>query len=156
MSMSASCLRLARHDRPCGDQGARQTAWDELLLDVNSSVEVALGSSRQPIDLPYRDLKERGSSIDVFSLPEIVVNKWYMLNDRKEPRDLFDIWSGLLRFGVSFEMSIVVIALVTVSAEFRVPLQREASGIPVGDQTGAPVGRSPHLRDDLLRGQARI
>lgn len=75
----------------------------ELLLDVNSGVEVALGSSRQPIDLPYRDLKGRGSSVEVFSVPEIMGNKWYMLNDRREPRDLFDIWSGLLRFNVPFD-----------------------------------------------------
>lgn len=94
------------------DFGAPRDSWSrstvrwgdhELLLDVNSDVEVAMGSSRQPIDLPYRDLQERGTTIEVFSLPEIMGNKWYMLNDRREPRDLFDIWSGLRRFEVSFD-----------------------------------------------------
>lgn len=75
----------------------------ELLLDVNSEVEVALGSSRQQIDLPYRDLQGREATIEVVSLSEIMGNKWYMLNDRREPRDLFDVWSGLTRFEIPFD-----------------------------------------------------
>ncbi|MGH2702589.1 MAG: nucleotidyl transferase AbiEii/AbiGii toxin family protein [Actinomycetota bacterium] len=94
------------------DFGAPRESWSrstvqwadhELLLDVNSEVEVALGSSREEIDLPYRDLQVREASVEVFSLPEIIGNKWYMLNDRREPRDLFDIWSGLVRFDVPFD-----------------------------------------------------
>lgn len=94
------------------DFGAPRDSWSrslvrwgdhELLLDVNSDVEIALGSSRRPMDLPYRDLKEREALVEVFSLSEIMGNKWYMLNDRREPRDLFDVWSGLMQFAVPFD-----------------------------------------------------
>jgi len=94
------------------DFGASRNSWSrsvirwadhELLLDVNSDVETALGSSRRPIDLPYRDLQEQEATVEVFALPEIMGNKWYMLNERREPRDLFDIWAGLARFGVPFD-----------------------------------------------------
>jgi hypothetical protein len=75
----------------------------ELLVDVNMDVEVALGSSQEPIDLPYKDLQGIEATIPVFTLTEILGNKWYMLNDRAEPRDLFDVWSGLIQFDMSFE-----------------------------------------------------
>jgi uncharacterized protein len=92
--------------------GAPQRGWSRstiewadrgLLLDVNSDVEVALGASREKIDLPYQDLRDIDANVSVFSLAEILGNKWYMLNDRREPRDLFDVWCGLIRFGVPFE-----------------------------------------------------
>ena len=80
-----------------------QWAEHELLLDVNMDVEIALGSVSEKIILPYRDLQGLDARISVFSLTEIMGNKWYMLNDRTEPRDLFDVWSGLIPFGLSFE-----------------------------------------------------
>ena len=81
-----------------------QWADHELILDVNMDETVAMGSSEEKADLPYKDLQEREAMIPVFSLPEILGNKWFMLNDRTEPRDLFDVWSGLITFGVEFEV----------------------------------------------------
>jgi len=51
--------------------------------------------------LPYSDLQDHREVL-VLKLEEILGNKWYMLDDREEPRDLFDIWSGLCRFDVPF------------------------------------------------------
>lgn len=94
------------------DYGVPQGGWSrstvrwgthELLVDINMDVEVALGSQTKEIDLPYRDLAQVRRQIPVVSLPEILGNKWYMLMDRKEPRDLFDLWAGLVKFGVAFD-----------------------------------------------------
>lgn len=56
------------------------------------------------LSFPYSDLGDRERNIEVVDLAEILGNKWHMLEepDRKEPRDLFDIWAGLQR-GVSFD-----------------------------------------------------
>ena len=75
----------------------------ELLLDVNMDAAVAMDQHQGKLDLPYKDLGETEVIIPVFSLTEILGNKWYMLNDRTEPRDLFDIWSGLVQFDIEFE-----------------------------------------------------
>lgn len=80
-----------------------QWANSELLLDVNMDETVAMGSVDEKVDLPYRDLQGSEVVIPVFPLSEIMGNKWFMLNDRTEPRDLFDVWSGLIKFNVGFE-----------------------------------------------------
>jgi hypothetical protein len=43
-------------------------------------------------------------SCSVVELAEILGNKWFMLgdDDRREPRDLYDVWAGLIRFEVPF------------------------------------------------------
>lgn len=91
---------------PKGSWSRSTVRWadHELILDVNMDETVAMGSSEEKADLPYRDLQELEAMIPVFSLPEILGNKWFMLNDRTEPRDLFDVWSGLITFGVEFEV----------------------------------------------------
>ncbi|MGH2787597.1 MAG: nucleotidyl transferase AbiEii/AbiGii toxin family protein [Actinomycetota bacterium] len=78
-------------------------AAHELLLDVNMDVTVAMGKTEGKVDLPYKDLQEIEVITPVFTLTEMLGNKWYMLNDRAEPRDLFDVWSGLTEFDVAFE-----------------------------------------------------
>jgi predicted nucleotidyltransferase component of viral defense system len=92
--------------------GAPQSGWSrsilrwgnhELLVDINMDVTSALGSSDERADLPYKDLQGSETLIPVLSLAEILGNKWYMLDDRREPRDLFDVWSGLIQFDVEFE-----------------------------------------------------
>ena len=92
--------------------GSPQNSWSrstvqwadhELILDVNMDETVAMGSSEEKADLPYRDLQKLEMMIPVFTLAEILGNKWFMLNDRTEPRDLFDVWTGLVTFGVKFE-----------------------------------------------------
>jgi uncharacterized protein len=91
--------------QPQGSWSRSTVGWNDhaLLVDVNMGVEVALGHSHAQINLPYRDLGENTATIEVFSLQEILGNKWYMLNGRTEPRDLFDVWSGLIQFDVPFE-----------------------------------------------------
>lgn len=90
---------------PRGSLSRSTIQWSdhELLLDINMDTAVAMGSSEGRVDLPYKDLQEIETIIPVFSLTEILGNKWYMLNDRTEPRDLFDVWTGLVQFAVEFE-----------------------------------------------------
>jgi hypothetical protein len=91
---------------PPRDSWSRSTVqWadHELLLDVNMDVSVAMDKHEGKVDLPYKDLVETEVIIPVFTLTEILGNKWYMLNDRTEPRDLFDVWSGLVQFDMEFE-----------------------------------------------------
>jgi len=90
---------------PRDDWSRSSVHWTdhELLLDVNMNVALAMNKHEGTVDLPYRDLHETKVSIPVFTLAEILGNKWYMLNDRTEPRDLFDVWSGLVQFDVEFE-----------------------------------------------------
>lgn len=81
-----------------------RVAWDddEVLIDMNGHERLYLPTPDRGIDLPYSDLS--GSvEIAVVSLEEILGNKWFMLDDREEPRDLFDVWAGLCRFRVPFE-----------------------------------------------------
>jgi predicted nucleotidyltransferase component of viral defense system len=93
-----------RFGRPRGSWYRSTVAWDahELTIDINTDEVVALDASELPIHVPYSDLAE-GARIGVLSLAEILGSKWFMLNDRKEPRDLFDLWAGLIKFGVTFD-----------------------------------------------------
>lgn len=50
--------------------------------------------------LPYSDLRD--ASIPVLDLLEILANKWIMLDDREEPRDLFDLWWALEHGQIAF------------------------------------------------------
>lgn len=79
--------------------------WEEhaVLVDVVMEDEVAVEPDSLPLDLPYSDLRERKVEARVLVLAEILGNKWFMLDDRMEPRDLFDLWAALTRFGVPFD-----------------------------------------------------
>jgi predicted nucleotidyltransferase component of viral defense system len=46
---------------------------------------------------------KRGLTIPVLELDEILASKWLMLDDRNEPRDLFDLWWALARASVRFD-----------------------------------------------------
>ena len=76
----------------------------QIIIDVNSDDRPYLAAQELPLHLPYSDLQDRERTIPVVALAEIMGNKWFMLgdDDRKEPRDLYDVWSGLTRFGVPF------------------------------------------------------
>ncbi len=78
-------------------------AWDgnEVIVDVNLRERVYLEAKRERPLTPYSDLNESDATLLVVALAEILGNKWYMLGDRNEPRDLYDLWSGLGR-GVAF------------------------------------------------------
>jgi predicted nucleotidyltransferase component of viral defense system len=80
------------------------TPWGSagvLLVDVVTSETSALPVGARPLVLPYSDLD--GPSIPTMDLHEILANKWLMLDDRDEPRDLFDLWWGLTRGAIRFE-----------------------------------------------------
>lgn len=81
------------------------TPGGELLVDVVRGQGNALPTTSLPLDLSYPDLEGAPAAvIEVLQLPEILANKWLMLDDRDEPRDLFDLWWGLSRGGVGFEV----------------------------------------------------
>ncbi len=79
-------------------------AWAdaEVVIDVNMNEESAIRPHRVKIGLPYEQFKDREASVPTCVLPEILGNKWLILDDRNEPRDLFDIWWGLCQTGVEF------------------------------------------------------
>ncbi len=78
-------------------------ADQEVLLDLNLGERSFLPVERRRIDFPFADLREPERTIRAASLAEILANKLYMLDDRSEPRDLFDLWSGVCRFGVTMD-----------------------------------------------------
>lgn len=82
------------------------TPWStggELLLDVVRFQRAVLPVVTRPLHLPYTDLgAPRAAGIPVQDLNEIMANKWLMLEARREPRDLFDLWWALRQQGVAF------------------------------------------------------
>jgi predicted nucleotidyltransferase component of viral defense system len=60
---------------------------------------------RQPqvreVTMPYPN--EAPMAVKMWSLEEIMANKWFMLDDRAEPRDLLDLWIGLTNFHVEWD-----------------------------------------------------
>jgi predicted nucleotidyltransferase component of viral defense system len=81
-------------------QGGRS----ELIIDVVRWQRAVLPPPTLPVDLRYPDLVEaQGRRIPVLHLDEILANKWLMLDDREEPRDLFDLHFALTRGGVTFD-----------------------------------------------------
>lgn len=83
------------------------TGWGEggeLLIDVVRGQRAVLPPPTLPLDLRYPDLvAAHGRAIPVLQLDEILANKWLMLDDREEPRDLFDLWWALTRGRVTFD-----------------------------------------------------
>lgn len=79
--------------------------FGELLVDVQSDERPHHPITMGALTLPYSDLTEKERSIPTIALSEILGNKWFMLDDsdRKEPRDLYDLWAGTELFGVPFE-----------------------------------------------------
>lgn len=79
-----------------------ESEFGELLLDINSQEKAYLPVEERKINLPYSDLDDQ-VRIRCISVAEILGNKWFMLDDRREPRDLYDLWAGLTQFRVPFE-----------------------------------------------------
>jgi len=79
--------------------------WDDvrLAVDLNRAERAALAVERRELHLPYSDLSRDVRGIRVVGLEEILANKWYMLDDRKEARDLFDLWHGICVRGVPLD-----------------------------------------------------
>jgi predicted nucleotidyltransferase component of viral defense system len=78
--------------------------WEsaEVLVDVNLGERVYLPVETRTPTISYSDLAQTIRKVRTVSLAEILGNKWYMLTDRVEPRDLFDVWSATVR-GVPFD-----------------------------------------------------
>lgn len=74
----------------------------EVIIDVNLDEEPSLAAASTSLTLGYQQFQGRVISIPTCVLPEILGNKWYILDDRNEPRDLFDVWWGLCREGIDF------------------------------------------------------
>jgi predicted nucleotidyltransferase component of viral defense system len=92
--------------RPKGGWSRSYVRFDQasILIDVNLGEEAYLAVEDCVIDLPYSDLRDSERKLPVVALAEILGNKWFMLgdDDRREPRDLYDVWAGLIRFDVPF------------------------------------------------------
>ncbi|MGH2773461.1 MAG: nucleotidyl transferase AbiEii/AbiGii toxin family protein [Actinomycetota bacterium] len=83
-------------------RSAVESEFGELLIDINLQEKAFLPVEEEKIHLPYSDLDDE-VRVRCISVAEILGNKWFMLDDRREPRDLYDLWAALTRFGVSFE-----------------------------------------------------
>ena len=84
---------LRRVDLIWGDTNRLQIdfSWHEPTIDEPHS---------RSIEMPYPGY---GSfDIPMWSLPELMANKWFILDGRAEPRDLFDLWFGLTQFHVEW------------------------------------------------------
>lgn len=79
-----------------------ESEFGEMLLDVNLHERSYVPVEEETVNLPYSDLQD-AVKIRAVSVAEILGNKWFMLEDRGEPRDLYDLWTGLTKFGVPFE-----------------------------------------------------
>ena len=81
------------------------TAWGSvgsLLLDVVRGEKPALPVEDGELNLPYSDISG-DHALPVLPLADILGSKWGMLDERDEPRDLFDVWFALTYAGVPFE-----------------------------------------------------
>jgi predicted nucleotidyltransferase component of viral defense system len=73
-----------------------------LLIDVVRGEKPALPEEDRELNLPYSDLAA-DRVLPVLPLADILGSKWGMLDERDEPRDLFDVWFALTRALVPFE-----------------------------------------------------
>jgi predicted nucleotidyltransferase component of viral defense system len=94
---------------PRGDRSRSIVDWTtdwgsagSLLIDVVRGEEPALPKEDRELNLPYSDLAD-GHALPVLPLADILGSKWGMLDDRDEPRDLFDVWFALTQALVPFE-----------------------------------------------------
>jgi predicted nucleotidyltransferase component of viral defense system len=76
---------------------------EELKLDINAGEQPRMPPQVRELDLPYSDLADARCAMSVVAVEEILANKWYMLDDRNEARDLYDLWAGLCRFDLPFD-----------------------------------------------------
>lgn len=81
------------------------TQWESagsIQIDVATKEQPALPEERRQLNLPYTDLAP-DLVLPVLQLDDILGSKWGMLDDRDEPRDLFDIWFALTAASVPFD-----------------------------------------------------
>ena len=73
-----------------------------LLIDVVRGEKPALPEEDRELNLPYSDLAD-DRALPVLPLADILGSKWGMLDERDEPRDLFDVWFALTQALVPFK-----------------------------------------------------
>ncbi len=73
--------------------GPLQSQMDKrsLKIDISRDEDLVFPLENKPILSLYSDLSERNSSIQVYSMKEILIEKLRSLLSRSEPRDLFDV-----------------------------------------------------------------
>ena len=84
---------LRRLDLAWGDGDRLQIdfSWHEPTVDKPLS---------RTIGMPYPGF---GSfQFPMWSLSELMANKWFILDERAEPRDLYDLWFGLTHFHIEW------------------------------------------------------
>lgn len=79
-----------------------ESEYGELLIDINLNEKPNLPLEEESLNLPYSDLED-GAGIRCLSVAEMLGNKWFMLDERREPRDLYDLWAAFTKFGIDFE-----------------------------------------------------
>lgn len=89
---------------PKKDLSRSVVRWEDagIVIDIGGREPPSIAPQPRKLDLPYSDLKDRDREVTVLTIEEILGNKWYMLDERDEPRDLFDIWSGLCQLEIPF------------------------------------------------------
>jgi predicted nucleotidyltransferase component of viral defense system len=94
---------------PRGDRSRSIVNWTtdwgsagSLLIDVVRGEKPALSEEGRELNLPYSDLAD-DRALPVLPLADILGSKWGMLDERDEPRDLFDVWFALRNASVPFE-----------------------------------------------------
>lgn len=85
--------RLAVHYRGFSEIGGTK----KFLLDFAQGIEELPGPVSKKLLTPYRDLKEREIRVQALPLEVICADKLALIVDRKrkEPRDIYDLWSIL-------------------------------------------------------------
>lgn len=94
---------------PRGDRSRSIVDWTSdwgsagsLLIDVVRGEKPALSEEDRELSLPYSDLDD-DRVVPVLPLADILGSKWGMLDERDEPRDLYDVWFALKSAFVPFE-----------------------------------------------------
>lgn len=101
--IAATQLTL-RYVGPRGGWSRSYLTWaeNEVIVDINLNEGIALGAEHRVLNLPYGSFEGQHVEVPTVSIAEILGNKWFILEDRYEPRDLYDIWWGLRQAQVPF------------------------------------------------------
>lgn len=89
-----------------------------LLIDVVRGEKPALPEEDRGLNLPYSDPAD-DRVLPVLPLADILGSKWDMLDERDEPRDLFDVRFALRNASVPFELSLPAIGQGTDTIQAR-------------------------------------
>jgi uncharacterized protein len=145
------------HDRWRDDRARSLVRWatpwgagGELVIDVVRHERARIPVEARALALPYSDLKHAERIMPVLDLSEILANKWLMLDDRHEPRDLFDLWWAISQEGVDFAEIATAHRVTYGHAPMPSTLERAARLEPAWVQRLAHQRRHLPPFDDVL------